>query len=46
LIGDKQRDIDAALSAGVKETYLFDESKKIKKSNATKIVSNLKDIYC
>jgi len=45
LIGDKQRDIDAAVNAGLKTTYLFDESKSIKKSSATKIVSKLEDIY-
>ena len=45
LIGDKQRDIDAALNAGLKTAYLFDESKSIKKSTATKIVSRLEDIY-
>ena len=45
IIGDKQRDIEAGLNAGLKQTYLFDESKKIKISKATKIVSKLKDIY-
>jgi len=44
LIGDKERDIEAGISAGLKETYLFDESKKIIDSKANKIVSNLKDI--
>ena len=45
IIGDKERDIEAGLNAGLSETYLFDESQTIKKSKATKIVSNLKDIY-
>ncbi len=45
LIGDKERDIKAGLNAGLKETYLFDESGEIKASDATKIVSKLKDIY-
>jgi len=44
LIGDKERDIESGISAGLKETYLFDESKKIIDSKANKIVSNLKDI--
>lgn len=45
IIGDKERDIEAGLNAGLKETYLFDEAKIIKISKATKIVSCLKDIY-
>ncbi len=46
LIGDKQRDIDAAYNAGLKTAYLFNEKKDIKQSTATKILSKLKDIYC
>ena len=46
LVGDKQRDIDSAYNAGLKTAFLFDETKTIKFSNATKIVSLLKDIYC
>jgi len=45
LIGDKERDIEAALNAGLKETYLFDESRKITFSKASKIVSKLEEIY-
>ena len=45
LIGDKERDIEAALNAGLQETYLFDESNTIKSSRATKIVSKLKNIW-
>lgn len=45
MIGDKQRDIEAAINAGVNENYLFDESKSVKKSKATKIVSKLDDIW-
>ncbi|MDF1874414.1 HAD family hydrolase [Sulfurimonas sp. SAG-AH-194-I05] len=45
IIGDKERDIEAGLNAGLSETYLFDESKLIKTSKATKIVSKLEDIY-
>ncbi|MDD5156424.1 D-glycero-beta-D-manno-heptose 1,7-bisphosphate 7-phosphatase [Sulfurimonas sp.] len=45
LIGDKESDIEAAIGAGLKESYLFDETKKVKFSRATKIVSSLKDIY-
>jgi len=45
IVGDKESDIEAGLKAGLKELYLFDETKKIKNSKATKIISNLKDIY-
>jgi len=45
MIGDKERDIEAALNAGLKETYLFDEAQTIKTSKATKIVSKLQDIW-
>jgi len=45
LIGDKERDIQAALNAGLNETYLFDEFNNIKTSEATKIVTKLEDIY-
>ena len=45
MIGDKERDIEAGLNAGLHETYLFDESETIKKSKATKIVSKLDDIW-
>lgn len=45
LIGDKERDIQAALNAGLKETYLFDESNEITQSKATKICSRLEEIW-
>jgi D-glycero-D-manno-heptose 1,7-bisphosphate phosphatase len=45
MVGDKERDIEAALNAGVHETYLLDEKKTIKSSKATKIVSNLDEIW-
>ncbi|MEA1892978.1 MAG: HAD family hydrolase [Campylobacterota bacterium] len=45
IVGDKERDIEAGLNAGLCETYFFDENKKIKSSKATKIVSRLEDIY-
>ncbi len=46
MIGDNERDVEAALNAGLDNIYLFDETKKVKKSRASKIVHNLKDIYC
>ena len=45
LIGDKERDIQAGLNAGLKETYLFDERSSVTVSDATKIVSTLGEIY-
>jgi len=45
LIGDKERDIEAGLNAGLSETYLFDEYKLVQESKATKIVTNLDAIW-
>ena len=45
IIGDKERDVMAGVNAGLKETYLFDESNSVKESNATKIVSKLESIW-
>ncbi len=45
LVGDRERDIEAGINAGLKETYLFDEFNKIKSSKATKIVSKLEEIW-
>lgn len=45
IIGDKERDIEAGINAGLQESYLFDYTATCKASKATKIVSKLKDIY-
>lgn len=45
MIGDKESDIQAALNAGIEHTYLFDETKKIINSKATKIVNKLDEIW-
>jgi D-glycero-D-manno-heptose 1,7-bisphosphate phosphatase len=45
IIGDKERDIEAGLNAGLHELYLLDESKTITQSKATKIVNKLSDIW-
>jgi D-glycero-D-manno-heptose 1,7-bisphosphate phosphatase len=45
MIGDKEKDIEAALNAGLSETYLFDNSNSVKFSKATKIVSKLDEIW-
>jgi len=44
MIGDKERDIQAALNAGLKETYLFTDEKI--DTQATKIISSLKELSC
>lgn len=44
LVGDKESDIEAAIAAGIKESYLFDEHHIHTKSKATKIVSKLEEI--
>ena len=43
LVGDKERDIESALNAGVRETYLFSEL--IVPTKAMAIVHKLEDIY-
>ena len=45
LVGDKERDIEAGLNAGLQETYMFDEFKTIESSKATRIVSKLENIW-
>ncbi len=45
LVGDKERDIEAGLNAGLLETYLFDEKSTCINSKATRIISKLEDIY-
>ena len=44
MIGDKERDIEAGISAGVGKTYLFDEHGMMIESKATKIVKKLDEI--
>lgn len=44
MVGDKERDVEAGLNAGLTTTYLFDESKIVRSSKATKIVSSLQEI--
>ncbi|MCK9492353.1 MAG: D-glycero-beta-D-manno-heptose 1,7-bisphosphate 7-phosphatase [Sulfurimonas sp.] len=45
IVGDKERDIEAGIAAGLKCGYLFDESNNIRVSKANKIISKFKDIY-
>ena len=45
IVGDKERDIEAGLNAGLFKTYLFDETKKTTESKATKIVNKLNSIW-
>ena len=45
IIGDKERDIEAGLNAGLQESYLYDESGTVLFSKAIKIVNKLEDIW-
>lgn len=45
MIGDKERDIEAGLNAGLKETYLFDIHHVVNFSKARKIVDKLENIW-
>ncbi|MBL0708255.1 MAG: D-glycero-beta-D-manno-heptose 1,7-bisphosphate 7-phosphatase [Sulfurimonas sp.] len=45
MLGDKERDIEAGIDAGVLTTYLFDENSTTKSSKATKIISRFEEIY-
>jgi len=45
IIGDKERDIEAGLNAGLHKLYLFDETKTVTQSKATKIVNKLSEIW-
>lgn len=45
LVGDKERDIEAGLNAGLKETYLFVQNGDKPNTKATKVVSKLENIW-
>ena len=45
LIGDKERDIESALNAGIEKTYLFDSNNEINTSKATKIIKKFNEIW-
>jgi D-glycero-D-manno-heptose 1,7-bisphosphate phosphatase len=45
LVGDKERDIEAGLKAGLQESYLFDQFNKSRFSKATRIVSKFEQIW-
>ncbi len=45
LVGDKERDIEAAINAGIHKTYLFDPSGETKHSKATKIIHSFEEIW-
>ena len=45
IIGDKERDIEAGINAGLISCYLFDEKNIIKDSKALKIIQKLGEIY-
>jgi len=45
MIGDKERDIEAGINAGLAQSYLYDGAKKTDSSKATKIVTRLDEIW-
>ena len=45
MIGDKERDVQAGINAGLRENYLFDETATLTQSKATKIVKKLDEIW-
>jgi len=45
MVGDKERDIEAGLNAGLSETYLFDAAQTPQSSKASKIVATLEEIW-
>jgi D-glycero-D-manno-heptose 1,7-bisphosphate phosphatase len=46
IVGDKERDIEAGINAGLKTTYLFDFKNEVKQSKASKIINRLEEIIC
>ncbi|MEA3373895.1 MAG: D-glycero-beta-D-manno-heptose 1,7-bisphosphate 7-phosphatase [Campylobacterota bacterium] len=46
LVGDKERDIEAAIRSGVPVQYLFDPQHDNKDSKATAVVRTLKEVKC
>ena len=45
IVGDKERDIEAGINAGLSLTYLFDETANVSSSKAKKIINRLEEIY-
>ncbi len=45
MIGDKERDVEAGINAGLRENYLFDETGTFTQSKSTKIVKKLDEIW-
>ncbi len=46
LVGDKERDVEAALRAGVSRQYLFDQQGHCTQSKATAIVQTFDEVPC
>ncbi|WP_345992926.1 D-glycero-beta-D-manno-heptose 1,7-bisphosphate 7-phosphatase [Sulfurimonas sp. HSL-1716] len=45
MVGDNERDIEAALKAGISDTYLFDQHNEAADSKALKTIYKLDEIY-
>lgn len=46
MVGDKERDIEAAANAGVQTRYLFTHGKAVTKTNATAVIDTLEKAAC
>lgn len=46
IIGDKERDIEAGINAGINTAYLFDPLKNTSNTKATKVINKLEDAIC
>lgn len=46
LVGDKERDIEAAVNAGVSTAYLFSHDTEVTQTKATAVISQLKEAAC
>jgi len=46
IIGDKERDIEAGINAGLSTTYLYQQIKTKIESKATKVINKLEDVIC
>jgi D-glycero-D-manno-heptose 1,7-bisphosphate phosphatase len=46
MVGDKERDIEAAVNAGVGRSYLFTHGRTVASTKATSLIDSLKDAAC
>ena len=46
MIGDKERDIEAAINAGVQTSYLYTHGNTVAKTKATAVIDTLREAVC